>query len=81
MTLYDYNKLNDQLQYQTVWEIGKHLETVTENEEMCLLYSIGDFYVEVRYNQRTNQISGKTSFKMKAALLEKYLKEIPNEIL
>jgi hypothetical protein len=40
MKLYNFLILNEHIQLQTVWEIGKHIETVTENGVIYLLYAI-----------------------------------------
>jgi len=75
MKLYNFLSLPEQLQLQTVWEIGSHIETATEDKVIHLLYAINEFYIEVRYCQRTNQILGFTPFKQ-GDLLEKYLPKI-----
>lgn len=75
MKLYDYLSLDEQLQFQVIWEIGKHIETVQDDGKTYLLYALNDFYVEVIYNQRTNEIIGKNQFKQ-GEHLEKYLPPI-----
>jgi len=72
MKLYEYLSKDEQLQFQIVWEIGVHIETVSKDGKMYLLYAINDFYVEVEYNERTNEITGKKQFKQ-GNELEKYL--------
>ena len=72
MKLYEYLLKDEQLQYQIVWEIGKHVETVYQDGVMYLLYAINDFFVEIQYNQRTNEIIGKNQFKQ-GEHLDKYL--------
>lgn len=76
MKLYEYLSRDEQLQYQIVWELGTHLETLNQKGEAYLLYALGDFFVEIRYCRRTNQILGKNQFKDSEAL-DKYL---PGEI-
>lgn len=63
----------EQLQYQIVWEIGKHIETLYHEGSTYLLYAINDFFVEVEYDRRTNKIRGKNQFKG-GDILDKYLK-------
>lgn len=60
------------MQYQVIWEIGKHIETVQQEGKTFLLYAINDFFVEVIYCQRTNDILGKNQFKQ-GEHLEKYM--------
>lgn len=72
MRLYDFLSKDEQLQYQIVWEIGVHIETLHEEGFMYLLYAINDFFVEIQYNQRTNTIIGKNQFK-DGEPLDKYL--------
>jgi len=63
MKLYEFISKQEQLQYQIVWEIGVHIETLNQDGIMYLLYAINDFYVEIQYNQRTNAIICKNQFK------------------
>lgn len=72
MKLYEYLAKDEQLQYQIVWEIGKYIETLYKDGIMYLLYAVNDFYVEIQYNQRTNEIIGKNQFKQ-GIHLDKYL--------
>lgn len=75
MTLYEFRMLEEQLQIQTVWKIGKHIETVKDEKTIYLLYAINEFYVEIKYCQKTNQILGWLPFKQ-GDTLEKYLPKI-----
>lgn len=79
MTLYEFNSLSNPDQYNTVWELGNHIETVITKEKIYLLYAINEFFVEIHYEPSTNHIVGKQSFKQ-GEHLEKYLKDIPKEI-
>lgn len=72
MKLYEFISKDEQLQYQIVWEIGTHVETLYLDGVIYLLYAINDFFVEIRYSQRTNQILGKNQFKT-GDHLDKYL--------
>jgi hypothetical protein len=79
LKLYEFLNLNDQLQYQTVWDLGKHVESITQKGVIHLLYIINDFYIEVKYDQRSNQIIDKKAFKQ-GSILDKYLKKLPTEL-
>lgn len=72
MKIYEFLSRDEQLQYQIVWEIGKHVETLQQDGVLYLLYAINDFFVEIQYNQRTNAIIGKNQFKT-GEHLDKYL--------
>ena len=72
MKIYEFSLKDEQLQYQIVWEIGVHVETLHRDGVMYLLYVINDFFVEIQYNQRTNAIIGKNQFKT-GEHLDKYL--------
>ena len=72
MKIHEFISKDEQLQYQIVWEVGKHLETLSLNDIMYLLYAVSDFFVEIRYNRRTNAIIGKEQFK-DGEELDKYL--------
>ena len=63
MKLYQYLLLDEQLQYLTIWEIGKYIDAVLIHGVRYLLYAINDFFVEVHYKVRTNEIIGKNQFK------------------
>lgn len=76
MKLYEFLTLPDELQYQSVWELGVHIDNIVYNHIYHQLYAIGDFYVEIRYRTRDNIIAGKLAFKAGEAL-EKYLVKFP----
>jgi hypothetical protein len=75
MKLYEFLRLSDYKQYQTVWNLGKHAETKTVKDITYQLYVLDDFYVEIHYNATTNKIVGKIPFK-EGEILEKYLPNI-----
>lgn len=75
MKLDNYIKLPLELQYQTIWEIGKHIAMAEQGNILYLLYAIDDFYVEVCYSKRNNMFLGKSQFKEGEAL-DKYLPEL-----
>jgi hypothetical protein len=72
MKLYDFIKLSEVAQYNTVWSLGVHVDTHTKDNIAVNLYSINAFYCEVYYDMRTNKILYKESFKQ-GVRLDKYL--------
>ena len=74
MKLDSYIKLPLDLQYQTIWEIGRHIGMAEQGNILYLLYAIDDFYVELQYSRRNNAFIGKMQFKQSDAL-DKYLPE------
>lgn len=68
--------LNDIEQYQTVWDIGIHIDSIIFEKVHYQLYSIDDFYVEVHYDAISNKIIGKLPFKQ-GKPLDKYLRNPP----
>lgn len=74
MTLYEFNLLNKQNQFSTLFTIGDYIDHVTiVNKKFCL-YAINKFYVEVIYNSVTNVILGINTFKESSSRLDKYFK-------
>jgi hypothetical protein len=78
MKLYDFLSLPDLLQYQSIWELGVHIDSILYNRVSYQLYAINDFYVEVHYNAADNKILGKLAFKGGEAL-DKYLEKLTTE--
>jgi len=76
MKLYEFLMLNDELQYQAVWEHGVHIDSIVYNHIYHQLYAINDFYVELYYRVKDNQITGKLAFK-NGEPLDKYLVQHP----
>jgi len=72
MKLNDFVLREEKFQYQIVWEIGKHIETLHQDGIVYLLYAINDFFVELKYCRITNVILGKEHFKDGMAL-DKYI--------
>ena len=62
MTLYQLNVLDEQSRYQVLWDQGVHIAERVTTEYTLILYQIDGFYVEVKYNQKTNKIEGLRSF-------------------
>lgn len=73
MTLYNFNKLDLNDRMEVVNQLGIYLDTYTELNKRCLLYSIDMFFVEVVYNINLNKIIEINSFKT-GYLLDKYSK-------
>jgi hypothetical protein len=68
--------LGEQEQYQAVWDYGVHIDYIIYDKIHYQLYSINDFYVEIRYDAATNRVVGKLPFKH-GEHLDKYLKQGP----
>jgi len=76
MNFYKFLQLNDQQQYQAVWEHGVHIDDIIHNKIHYQLYSISNFYVEIHYDALSNKIVGKHHFKQ-GVHLDKYLRQDP----
>ena len=68
--------LDDDQQYQAVWDYGVHIDDVVYEKLHYQLYAINDFYVEVHYDALSNKIVGKQPFKH-GEHLDKYLRNTP----
>ena len=77
MKLYEFLILSDEMQYQTVWESGVHIDNIVYNKVHHQLYAINDFYVEIHYSIADNKIIGKLAFKQ-GETLDKYLQQLPS---
>jgi hypothetical protein len=75
MKLYEFLRLSEVEQYNTVWSLGVHVDTHINDNIAINLYSINDFYSEVYYDMKTNKILYKQVFKQ-GARLDKYLDRI-----
>jgi len=64
------------MQYQSVWDLGVHIDTVIYNQVHYHLYAVGDFYVEIHYRVADNAIIGKLAFRT-GDPLDKYLIRYP----
>lgn len=73
MKLYEFLMLDEAEQYQAVWDKGTHIETLAQEDKICQLYAINNFYVEIHYDPLSNSIIGKNQFKQ-GEHLDKYLK-------
>jgi len=79
MKLYDYKKLNEEQQYDILWNEGVLIDAFLDGHVKKLLYAINNFYVELWCHTMSNKILWKLSFKQ-GKLLEKYLDKYPVEI-
>jgi hypothetical protein len=75
MKLYEFLRLSEVEQYNTVWSLGVHVDTHIKDNIAINLYSISDFYCEVFYDMKTNKILYKQTFKQ-GERLDKYLDKI-----
>ena len=62
MTLYEYNKLNESEQYQTMWGHGVVVADRIKGEQKVILYQIFSFYVELYYHIEYNTLIRLKSF-------------------
>lgn len=75
MKLYEFNRLSEEEQYNTTWEIGVLVDQFIKEGIAINLYTINEFFVEVYYDQKHNKILYKKTFKQ-GELLDKYLNRI-----
>ena len=75
MKLYEFCRLNEVEQYNTVWNIGTLVDQYFKEVIVINLYAINEFFVEVYYDRDTNKILYKKHFKQ-GELLDKYLNKI-----
>jgi hypothetical protein len=75
MKLYEFLRLSEVEQYNTVWSLGVHVDTHINENIAINLYSINDFYCEVYYDIEFNKMLYKQSFKQ-GVRLDKYLDRI-----
>jgi hypothetical protein len=72
MTLYEFNVLTEQQQYDEILNIsGIYLDNHINGSQRFNLYAIDRFFVEIEYNNTENKIVGLRSFKT-GSLLDKY---------
>jgi hypothetical protein len=75
MKLYEFLRLSEVEQYNTVWSLGIHVDTHINDNIAINLYVLNDFYCEVYYDIQTNKILYKQTFKQ-GVRLDKYLDKI-----
>lgn len=74
MTLYEFNLLPNQDQYELVFTKGEYVTNREEGGIRFALYAIYWFFVEIEYDIKNNKIVGKRSF-ITGKLLDKYSKK------
>ncbi|WP_179019170.1 hypothetical protein [Winogradskyella forsetii] len=72
MTLYAFNSLSTDEQYNFLWQEGVYLDTVVKKDIKLNLYAINKFFVEVHYNAVTNKLVALKSFKY-GTIMDKYI--------
>ena len=75
MKLYEFSRLIEEEQYNTVWDIGTLVDQYFKESVVINLYAINEFFVEVYYDNDNNKILYKKHFKQ-GELLDKYLNKI-----
>lgn len=73
MTLYEFNCLDKEFQFDTIFRFGIFLDVSITGNVRYALYAIDKFFVEVAYDSKKNSLSGCKSF-MTGQLLDKYSK-------
>lgn len=71
MTLYDFKLKSDHEQYDIVFTQGDFVDYHIEESKRFALYSLFKFFVEIEYDLRSNEVTGKTSF-VEGAILNRY---------
>jgi hypothetical protein len=61
--LYEYNVLPDVKKTQLLWDNGVFLMNREDDNQLVNLYALFDFYVEVYYMQKSNEIKRIKTFK------------------
>ena len=61
-TLYEFNVLSDNEKADIVWKHGKFLTNRVVEGNAINLYTLNDFYVEIWYDQSSNEIIKIRSF-------------------
>ena len=72
ITLYEFNLLPHQEQYNIIFNEGIFLDNRIEGDLSYALYAIDRFYVEVTYNNKENKIKGKKAF-ITGEILDRYI--------
>jgi len=71
MTLSEFKLLSEDEQYNAIWKIGIHLDSLIIKNDRIVLYSINRFFVEVYYDNVSNEIIKNKTFKL-GKELDKY---------
>jgi hypothetical protein len=75
MTLEEFNELEKDIRYQTLWEKGVVIGERGGIDCRFHLYQVDGFYVELEYNYVLNRITGFTTFD-NTEILQPYLLQI-----
>lgn len=78
MILYEYKTLSEDDQWDNVFSKGKFLDIDLEGNSKYVLYALDKFFIEVEWNDETDEIVGKEEFAY-CDNLDKY-SNIPKEI-
>ena len=62
MGIYNFKILTDHDKYDTVFNKGQFVDTVTKGKIKYVLYALSMFWVEVTYDAKDNRITGIKSF-------------------
>lgn len=62
MTLYEFNRLEEKEQGETLWENGVHITEREDEAHKFILYQIDSFYIEVWYHKKDNEIKKLRTF-------------------
>lgn len=74
--MYEFNQLEELEQIETFWVDGQKVGERFWNSFRYILYQVGDFYVEVKYNQVVNVIYAMRSFEASSKHLDIYLMQV-----
>ena len=72
MTLYQFLGSDEAEQMEAIWDNGVHIAERDDEVYRYILYSIGSFYVELKYHREYNVLHGSRAFTTEK-LLEPYL--------
>jgi hypothetical protein len=76
MTIYEFNQLDELEKIETFWVYGQSVGERSGKSSRYVLYQVGDFYVEVKYNMIVNVIYAMRSFESESPHLDVYLMPI-----
>lgn len=71
MTLEEFNSLPNFDQYDIIYNEGTFIDTIIEDHNRYVLYSVSTFFVELYYQSLPNKVVGKRAF-VSGKLLDKY---------
>lgn len=78
MGLYEYTILSEEKQWEILWEKGEFITNLKMIDASFSLYAIDKFFIEVEWNDETDEIVGKGAFKC-GDNLDRY-SNVPKEI-